>query len=95
MSQKVEVFRLIEFDTSKCYECATETKAEGIWPNEKYYALTQLQFLGAYMYSERWGYGDSRGGAEYFKDLEGNIRRIMYDYKGMTCFREVVGWQKI
>ena len=89
MSQEVEVFRLIKFDTSKCYEYATETKAEGNWPNQKYYALTPLQYLGTYLYSERWGTGDSRGGAENFKDLEGNIKRIVYDYEGMTCFREV------
>lgn len=90
MSQEVEVFRLTRFDTSKCYEYATETKVEGIWPNQKYYALTPLQYLGTYMYSERWGTtGDSRGGAENFKDLEGNIRRIVYDYDGMICFREV------
>lgn len=89
MSQAVEVFRLTQFDTNKCYEFASEIKTEGIRPNQKYYALTPLQYVGTYMYSETWGSGDNRGGAEYFKDSEGNLRRIVYDYEGKTCFREV------
>ena len=89
MSQEVEVFRLIEFDTSKCYELASETKAEGKWPTQKYYALSPLQYLGAYLYSERWGSGDNRGGAENFKNTDGKTIRIVYDYNGMTCFRVV------
>jgi hypothetical protein len=89
MSRPDEVFRLTEFDTNKCYEFALETKTEGKLPHQKYYALTPLQYVGAYMYSERWGTGDNRGGAENFKDMEGVTKRIVYDYDGMICFREV------
>lgn len=89
MCQEVEVFRLTTFDTNKCYAFASETKTVGKWPNQKYYATKPLQYVGAYMYSERWGNGDSRGGAENFKDMDGNIKRVVYDYDGMTCFREM------
>lgn len=84
---EIEVFRLTAFETNKCYELASETKTEGKWPNQKYYTTKPLQYLGAYMFSERWGSGDNRGGAENFKDNDGNIKRIEYDYDGMTCFR--------
>lgn len=89
MSQKIEVFRLTAFDTSKCYELASEIVTESKWPNQKYYTTKPLKYLGAYIFSERWGHGDSRGGAENFKDSDGNIQRIVYDYDGRTCFREV------
>ena len=84
----VEVFRLIKFDTSKCYEFALKTKTVGRYPNEKYYTTNPLKYLGKYTHSEEWGYGDGHGGAENFND-NGVKHRIVYDYEGKTCFREV------
>ena len=85
---EVEVFRLIKFDTSKCYEFALKTKTVGRYPNEKYYTTNPLKYLGKYTHSEDWGYGDGHGGAENFND-NGVKHRIVYDYEGKTCFREV------
>lgn len=85
---EVEVFRLIKFDTSKCYEFALKTKTVGRYPNEKYYTTNPLKYLGTYTHSEDWGCGDGHGGAENFND-NGVKHRIVYDYEGKTCFREV------
>ena len=85
---ETEVFRLTKFDKNKCYECALSTKREGTYPNDKYYTKNALKYLGNYTHSESWGYGDGGGGAENFDD-NGKKTRIVYDYDGKTCFREV------
>lgn len=89
MSEKIEVFRLTEFDTCACYEYTDETTCEGKWPDLKYYSTKPLQYLGHYTHSERWGVGENRGGAENFVNMEGITIRIEYDYAGMTCFRKL------
>ena len=88
MTEETEVFRMSEFDTNKQYEFALKTRTVGTWPNEKHSTTNKLQYLGKYAYSERWGYGDGGGGAENF-DNEGVKTRIVYDYEGCSCFREV------
>jgi len=90
---EVEVFRSIKFDNNKCYEFALETRTEGNWSNKRYYTTNSLQYLGKYIESERWGYGDGSGGAENFND-NGKKTRIVYDYDGKTCFREIECNQK-
>ena len=83
---EVEVFRLSEseFNTNKCYEYALKTRTQGIYPNEKYYTTNNLQYLGKYIKSESFGYGDGGSYFEYFENC-----KIQYDYDGNTCFREV------
>jgi hypothetical protein len=90
MSNKgVEVFRILDFDCNKNYEFAFYTTREGRWPNEKYFTTEPLKFLGKYCRSERWGgFGDGAGGAEVFVH-NGTENRVVYDYEGKTCFREV------
>lgn len=87
---EVEVFRLITFDKDKRYEFALKTRTSGLSPDEKHYTVNLLQYLGKHVSSETWGYGDGRGGAENFEDDDGTKTRIVYDYEGRTCFREVV-----
>ena len=86
---EVEVFRLISFDKDKRYEFALKTRTSGSYPDEKHYTINPLQYLGKHVSSETWGYGDGRGGAENFEDANGKTR-IVYDYEGRSCFREVV-----
>lgn len=88
MTEETEVFRMSKFDTNTCYEFALKTRTVGTWPNEKHYTTNKLQYLGIHIRSERWGYGDGSGGAENF-DNDGVHTRIVYDYEGHTCFREV------
>jgi hypothetical protein len=83
-----EVFRIINFDKNKNYSFALYTSSIGIYPEKvRYYTTNKLQFLGKYIKSERWGWHDGRGGAEYF-DNSGVVTRIEYDYDGKTCFTE-------
>ena len=85
---EIEVFRLCTFDTNKFYEFALKTRTEGKYPNQKYYSTNSLQYLGRYTHSERWGFHDGSGGAENFEN-NGEKIKIVYDYHGDTCFREV------
>lgn len=85
---ETQVFRITDFSTDKYYSFAFYTRSEGKWPNIKYYTFNPLQYLGKYVKSERWGFGDGGGGAEIFEDENGKITRIEYDYDGFTCFVE-------
>lgn len=97
MSEETEVFRYSSgfpkghpqnFNKSKCYAFALSTRWAGSWPNEKYYTTNPLQYLGKHIRSEEWGSRDQHGGAETF-DYNGKETRIVYDYEGLTCFKEV------
>jgi len=90
MVEETEVFRLDskDFNKSKCYAFAYRTRRAGSWPNEKYYTTNPLQYLGKHIRSEEWGSRDQHGGAETF-DNNGIETRIVYDYEGLTCFKEV------
>ena len=88
MNNEIEVFRIIKFDKDKTYSFAFFTRSVGVYPEiVRYYTTNKLQFLGKYVKSERWGFHDGSGGAEYF-DNNGEITRIEYDYRGTTCFIE-------
>ena len=89
-NKEEQVFRLsgADFDTSKCYEFALKTRTEGNFPREKHYTTNKLRYLGKYTGREDWGYGDNSGGAVTFVNGE-ETNRIVYDYDGKTCFREV------
>lgn len=87
-NNEVEVFRIIKFDKNKNYSFALSTKKVGFYPEKvRYYTTNKLQFLGKYIKTERWGWHDGGGSAEYF-DNNGKITRIEYDYDGTTCFVE-------
>ena len=86
---EVEVYRLTTFSKDMYYEFAIKTRTEGKWPNERHYTSNKPQYLGKYLNSENWGYGDNRGGAENFIDETGKKTKIIYDYAGLTCFRSV------
>jgi|LakMenEpi03Aug12_release.lakeMendotaPanAssembly.Ray.scaffolds.fasta_scaffold760822_1 hypothetical protein len=90
MVEETEVFRLDskDFNKSKCYAFALRTRIAGSWPNEKYYTTNTLQYLGKHIRSEDWGSRDDHGGAETF-DNNGIETRIVYDYEGLTCFKQV------
>ncbi len=85
---ETEVFRSITFSKDTPYEFALYTRKKGWFPNVKYYANTDsLKYVGYWVSSERWGFGDGSGGAENFID-NGKKNRIVYDYEGKTCFVE-------
>lgn len=88
---ETEVFRMTKFSKDKCYHFALYSKKIGKWPDDKYYANTELlEYLGYWVNSERWGgCGDGSGGAENFNN-NGKINRIVYDYDGKTCFVEAL-----
>jgi hypothetical protein len=86
---ETEMFRIIKFDPTKCYEFALKTRTEGKWPNERYFTTNALRYVGYYKSSARWGYGDQSGGSETF-EYHGKEITIVYDYEGNTCFREFV-----
>jgi|LauGreStaDraftv2_3_1035109.scaffolds.fasta_scaffold411808_1 hypothetical protein len=88
MTEEVEVFRWSEFDKNKCYGFALKTRTEGKYPTQKYYTTNTIQYLGKYVNSERWGFGDNHGGAENFEN-NGVKHRVVYDYEGRTCFKEI------
>jgi len=86
---ETEVFRLTKFETGTSYFFAIYTRREGKHPNEKYFTSNELEYVGEYIRSERWGYGDGGGGAEIF--VKSGIEvRIVYTYEGTTCFKEAV-----
>ena len=83
------MFRIIQFDPTKCYEFALKTRTEGKWPNERYFTTNALRYVGYYKSSARWGYGYQSGGSETF-EYNGKEITIVYDYEGNTCFREFI-----
>ena len=81
-----EVFRIIKFDPNKCYNTALET----IKQDKKYYAETKdLEYLGWWDKTERFGMGEGGTQIHHFIDADNNKRQIELDYDGNTCFIEV------
>lgn len=87
---ETEIYRISTFNKDKYYEFALKTREVGTYPNTKYYTTNTLLYLGKHIKSEEWGFHDGHGGAETFVDETGKNTRIIYDYEGQTCFREVV-----
>ena len=100
---EIEVFRLMEpssrrdlpnypedkfFSVDKCYEFAYKTSTSGRWPNARHFTTNPMQYVGRYVRSNRWGYGDNGGGAEVFNN-NGTEVTITLDYAGTASFREV------
>lgn len=88
MSTEIEVFRISELDTSKCYEFALYTRSEGKWPNQKYYTTNELQYVGKYVSTTTHGYRDGATFTLGF-DNQCKLLNISLDYEGKSCFREV------
>lgn len=87
--EEIEVFRMSLFSKEKEYEFALKTRTHGRWPNEKHYTTNPLRFVGKYLRSEdNGGLYDNSGGSEVFL-LNGKEVKIVLDYEGHTCFREV------
>lgn len=84
-----EVYRMVEFDKTKCYEFTLYTRREGMFPNERWFTKNDMLYVGYHVRSERWGFGDGSGGAEFFLGENSKETRIEYDYAGHTCFRVV------
>ena len=87
---ETEVFRLSPSDLKpdKYYLHALYTRKEGKWPNTKYFTKNKLRYVGKFVHSETWGYGDGSGAAAYFDKGDGVIERVEFDYEGTTCFLE-------
>jgi hypothetical protein len=85
---ETEVYRLTSFEVGTSYLFALYTRIEGRYPNQRYFTTNELQSVGKYIRSERWGHGDGGGGAEIFDD-NGNEVRIVYTYEGTTCFKKI------
>jgi hypothetical protein len=82
---EIEVFR-ISPENGKYYKHGLCTRREGHYPNTRYYTLIgNVRNVGKHTSSERWGYGDNSGGAEYFSNGD-EINRVVYEYDGTTCF---------
>ena len=88
MSIEIEVFRISELDTNKCYEFALHTRTEGQWPNQTYYTTNELQYVGKYVSTTINGYRDGATFTLSF-DNQGKPLNISLDYEGKSCFREV------
>lgn len=86
---ETEMFRVIKFDPTKCYEFALKTRTEGKWPYERYFTTNKLKYVGYYKSSARWVHGNILCGSETF-DYNGTETTIVYDYEGNTCFREFI-----
>jgi len=85
---ETEVFRLTKFEVGAFYSFAIYTRKEGLYPCEKYFTSNEVELVGKYVRSERWGFNDGSGGAEIF-DNNGTEVRIVYTYEGTTCFIEI------
>lgn len=94
MSSKneTEVFRMTPIP-GKCYATAKYTSKMGTWPEEKYYTIEQLVYLGKFTGKTKTiGYGD---GSKYYEYFENNgtekekEKELEYDYEGKTCLVEV------
>lgn len=65
------------FSVDKCYEFAYYTRSL----NGRYFMTNPMQYVGRYVNSPRWGYGDNGGGTEVFNN-NGTEVTITLDYTG-------------
>ena len=84
---KIEVFRLKPIE-NKYYETTTYTHKTGQFPNEKYYTINKLRYVGKFIRHESCGYRDNAIHWDIF-DNNGNEEIVNYTYEGTTCFIEV------
>lgn len=75
---EVEVFPMNKFEKGKFYAFALYTREyrSPDYKIYKYFTTNSLQNAGYHESSERWGHGDSSGGYDTFKDLNGKETRI-------------------
>lgn len=84
---EIEVFRLTP-EKDKYYETTTYTHRIGHFPNEKYYTVNKLRYVGKFIRHESCGYRDNAIHWDIF-DNNGNEEIVNYTYEGTTCFIEV------
>lgn len=87
----VEVYRAITLVEGKYYQTALYTKKTGSWStkDERYYTTHNLEYVGMFLRTVRWGFGD---GAQAFSIFErdGEEVRVDYNYEGTTSFVETM-----
>jgi hypothetical protein len=84
-----EVYKLSKFDKNKCYVTGEYTRAEGNYPNKKYYINTNnLKYVGKYVNEISSGYSDQYTITYYFEN-NGITNTVTLNYAGTTCFKEV------
>jgi hypothetical protein len=69
----------------KCYEHIEATRSVGDY---EYYSTDQPKYVGKYVRTERYGWGDAEKSIAIFDD-NGKENRVNYSYEGNTCFKEV------
>ena len=91
--QEQEVFRLILIP-GKYYETALHTRRIGIHPNEKFFTINKIEYVGKFISYERSGfYGDAPPPPALF-DNAGKTEKVYFTYEGTRCFREIIHQEK-
>lgn len=87
---ETEVFRLTP-EIGKCYEHAEATRREYIGGGQsRYYTTNEPKYVGEFMKTLRYGYGDGGTVISHFLDSKTvTENKVDYSYAGDTCFREV------
>jgi len=84
---EVEVFRLSP-EVGKCYKHAEYTRKTGRYPNERYFYNGTPKYVGKFVKTLQYGYGDGASIYAVFND-NGVENRVTYSYGGQTSFIEV------
>ena len=83
---EIEVFRIVP-KVGKFYYTAKYTHKTGVYPNEKYFTVKPLHFVGSYVKELRYGWGDG-GLVKAVFNNKGTEIVVDYDYDGTVCFIE-------
>ena len=85
---EIEVFRITPVE-GNCYEHIEATRSQYIGGgNHRYFSRNAPRYVGKYIKTLRYGYGDGGSVIAVFQDgLTEN--RVDYSYEGNTCFIEV------
>lgn len=85
---EIEVYRLTP-EVGKYYKTAEYTRKTGRYPNEKYFTTNTPKYVGKFVKTEQYGFGDGAKAYSVFNN-NGNLETVAYTYEGTTCFREVI-----
>jgi hypothetical protein len=85
---EIEVFRITP-EEGKCYEHIEATRSQYIGNgNRRYFSRNAPRYVGKYIKTLRYGYGDGGSVIAVFQDGP-TENRVDYSYEGNTCFIEV------
>jgi hypothetical protein len=92
LENEIEVYRLVPV-VGKYYQTAESTRREYAYNNQSvlittHFTKNPLKYVGKYVRTERFGYGDGSYGFAVF-DNNGREIIVHYSYEGNTCFIEV------